>query len=132
LATVGAPAHEPVKPKDGPLGMKFVPLPKGSFYMGWDGKKKGEKTKTKENFGIAVHTVTQSQWQVVMGNNPSIFSRDDAFKDKGNDITDEELKWFPVEMVSWDDAQEFIKKLRVGSWRKGRSCRTRSVGNAGW
>ena len=27
------------------------------------------------------------------------------------DISDEELKLFPVEQVSWDDAQAFIKKL---------------------
>ena len=27
---------EPPKPKDGPLGMKFVPMPKGAFYMGWN------------------------------------------------------------------------------------------------
>ena len=27
---------EPPKPKDGPLGMKFVPLPKATFYMGRD------------------------------------------------------------------------------------------------
>ena len=26
-------------------------------------------------------------------------------------ISDDEVKWFPVELVSWDDAQEFIKKL---------------------
>jgi hypothetical protein len=24
---------QPAKPKDGPLGMKFVPLPKATFYM---------------------------------------------------------------------------------------------------
>ena len=55
------------KPKDGPLGMKFVPLPKGTFYMGWNGEKGSTKqTEIKEDFEIAIHTVTQGQWQEVM------------------------------------------------------------------
>jgi len=41
--------------------------------------------------------VTQEQWQAVMGNNPSHF--------KGE-------KNLPVERVSWEDCQDFIKKLR--------------------
>ena len=36
--------------------MTFVRLPKGTFYMGWDGEKNGEKTEIKEDFEIAVHT----------------------------------------------------------------------------
>src|SRR5580704_16116031 len=79
--------------------------------MGWDGKKKGVKTEIKEDFEIAIHTVTQGQWQAVMGKNPSKFSRDGKGKDKVKDIPDEDLKQFPVESVSWNDAQEFIKKL---------------------
>jgi eukaryotic-like serine/threonine-protein kinase len=55
--------------------------------------------------------VTQGQWQDVMGKNPSYFSRDGRGKKKVKDIKDEELKLFPVERVSWEDAQEFIKKL---------------------
>src|ERR1700688_4078075 len=77
---------EPPKPKDGPLGMKFVPLPKATFYMGWDGPNKGVKTEIKEDFEIAVHTVTQEQWQAVMGNNPSAFSRAGGGKDRVKDI----------------------------------------------
>jgi formylglycine-generating enzyme required for sulfatase activity len=119
LAAVGAPARKPVKPKAGPLGMKFVPLPKATFYMGWDGKKKGVKTEIKEDFEIAVHTVTQGQWQAVMGNNPSWFSRDGLGKFKVKDIKDEELKQFPVENVSWDDTQKFIKKLNEKEKGKG-------------
>ena len=46
---------------------------------------------------MGVYTVTQEQWQEVMGKNPSHF--------KGE-------KNLPVEQVSWDDCQEFIKKLR--------------------
>jgi len=111
---------QPAKPKDGPLGMKFVPLPKATFYMGWDGTKgSAKKTKIKADFEIAIHTVTQSQWQEVMGNNPSYFSRDGVGKDKVKDIKDEDLKHFPVEMVSWNDAQEFIKKLNKKEKGKG-------------
>jgi len=112
LAVVGAPAPERVKAKDGPLGMKFVSLPKGTFYMGWNGEKgSAKKTEIKEDFEIAIHTVTQGQWQEVMGKNPSRFSRDGLGKQKVKDIKDEELKMFPVESVSWDEVQEFIKKL---------------------
>jgi len=122
LAAVGAPAPERVKANDGPLGMKFVFLPKGTFYMGWQGAMRGKdremiaeikgiKAEIKEGFEIGVHTVTQGQWQAVMGSNPSSFSRNGEEKDKVADIKDEELKLFPVESVSWDDAQAFIKKL---------------------
>jgi formylglycine-generating enzyme required for sulfatase activity len=45
------------------------------------------------------YEVTQAQWQKVMGNNPSTFSS------CGENC--------PVEQVSWDDAQEFIKKLNA-------------------
>src|SRR4029077_17171790 len=43
------------------------------------------------------YTVTQEQWQTLMGNNPSLF--------KGE-------KNLPVETVSWNDCQKFVKKLR--------------------
>jgi formylglycine-generating enzyme required for sulfatase activity len=104
---------EPPRPKDGPLGMKFVPLPKATFYMGWDSetKTRGTKKEIEQDFEIAVHTVTQAQWQELMGNNPSHFSRAGEGKDRVKDIADADLKQFPVERVSWDDAQEFIKKL---------------------
>src|SRR5262249_11785843 len=56
--------------------MTFVRLPKGTFYMGWNGAKgSAKKTEIKEDFEIAVHAVTQGQWQAVMGTNASMFSR---------------------------------------------------------
>jgi formylglycine-generating enzyme required for sulfatase activity len=131
-SAVGASAPaEPPKPKDGPLGMKFVPLPKGTFYMGWNGEKgSAKKTEIKEGFEIAMYTVTQGQWQEVMGNNPSWFSRDGKGKDKVKDIKDEDLKQFPVESVSWEDAQEFIKKLNEKE--KGRGYLYRLPSEAEW
>ena len=64
LATVGTAQAQPPQPKDGPLGMKFVPLPKGTFYMGWNGQKgSAKKTEIKEDFEIAVHHVRHDQVQ---------------------------------------------------------------------
>jgi formylglycine-generating enzyme required for sulfatase activity len=115
-----AEAGGPPKPKDGPLGMKFVPLPKGTFYMGWAGAKgSAKKTEIKADFEIAIYTVMQGQWQEVMGNNPSHFSRQGRGKNKVKDIKDEDLKHFPVEQVSWDDVQEFLKKLNAKEKGKG-------------
>jgi len=131
FAAVGAPAPDHGKAKDGPLGMKFVPLAKATFYMGWNGEKgSAKKTEIKEDFEIAIHTVTQGQWQEVMGKNPSWFSRDGGGKEKVKDIKDEELKLFPVERVSWEDAQEFIKKLNEKE--KGRGYVYRLPSEAEW
>jgi formylglycine-generating enzyme required for sulfatase activity len=112
----GCQPADAVLERDTSVLMTFVRLPKGTFYMGWgqlfwDGKKKGVKTEIKEDFEIAVHDVTQGQWQAVLGDNPSWFSRKGNGRTDVLDISDEELKLFPVESVSWNDAQEFLKKL---------------------
>jgi formylglycine-generating enzyme required for sulfatase activity len=108
---MGCQPADAILERDDSVLMTFVRLPKGAFYMGWDGERKGVKTEIKEDFEIAVHDVTQGQWEAVMGSNPSWFtrSRDGAFYVK--DVSDEELKLFPVDSVSWEDAQEFIRKL---------------------
>ncbi len=108
----GCEPADSVLKRDNSILMTFVRLPKGTFYMGWNGTPgSAKKTEIKEDFEIAVHTVTQGQWQTVMGNNPSWFSRERSGREHVLNISDEELKLLPVENVSWDDAQEFIKKL---------------------
>ena len=84
--------------------MKFVWIPPGSFVMGSPKQEKERfedetqhKVTLTKGFYMGVYTVTQEQWKLVMGNNPSHF--------KGE-------KNLPVDMVSWNDCQEFIKKLR--------------------
>ncbi len=118
--TVGRKGCEPadaVLERDDSILMTFVRLPKGTFYMGWEGRKdvkferKGVKTEIKEDFEIAVHDVTQGQWEAVMGGNPSWFRPDGGGSAFIKDVSDEELKLFPVEQVSWDDVQQFIQKL---------------------
>jgi formylglycine-generating enzyme required for sulfatase activity len=65
------------------------------------------------HFYIGVYPVTQRQWQTVMGSNPSYFSRTGGGKDNVKGISDADLANFPVEQVSWDDVQEFLKKLNA-------------------
>src|SRR5262249_42663771 len=68
----GCQPPDAILERDNSVLMTFVRLPKGTFYMGWDGTKgSARKTEIKEDFEIAVHDVTQGQWEAVMGKNPS-------------------------------------------------------------
>lgn len=60
--------------------------------LGTDNK---EHQVTLSSFSIGRAPVTQKEWKAVMGSNPSHF--------KGDDL--------PVESVSWEDCQKFIRKL---------------------
>jgi uncharacterized protein (TIGR02996 family) len=94
------------------IGMEFVLVPRGSFWMGGRGGKPGEKrVEMPHEFYLGVHPVTQGQWQAVMGTNPSWFSRTGGGKDTVKKIAAADLQQFPVENVSWEDAQEFTRKL---------------------
>jgi len=90
----GGKSQPAQKPFTNSIGMGFVWVPAGS---GEDVDLFAcEKWKTVSSpFYLGKYEVTQRQWEAVMGNNPSNF--------KGPDL--------PVEQVSWDYAQEFIKKL---------------------
>jgi formylglycine-generating enzyme required for sulfatase activity len=81
------------------IGMKFRLIQPGSFMMGSDkgdpDEKPAHKVTLTKRFYMGVYEVTQEEWEKVMGSNRS------RFKGPKN----------PVEMVSWEDAQEFIRKL---------------------
>ena len=90
-------------------GVKFrmIAVEGGSFMMGatsgqGDDARENEKPAHKvtvDDFYIGETEVTQELWFAVMGNNPSSFKSDDGS--------------LPVENVSWDEVQIFIKKLNV-------------------
>jgi formylglycine-generating enzyme required for sulfatase activity/serine/threonine protein kinase len=94
------------------IGMEFVLVPKGKSWLGGGGSKPGDReVEIKEDFYLGKYEVTQEEWQKVMGANPSHFSREGTAKDALKDIPDEDLKRFPVDMVSWDEAQLFLARL---------------------
>jgi formylglycine-generating enzyme required for sulfatase activity len=95
------------KPYKNSLGIEFVPIPEGEFQMGCTksdtecnyNEKPQHTVKISKSFYIGKFEVTQGQWKMLMGNNPS------GFQECGENC--------PVESVSWNDAQEFIKRLCV-------------------
>jgi formylglycine-generating enzyme required for sulfatase activity len=93
------------------LGMKLVLLPRGTFWMGDQGSQ--AQVAIPHDFYLGAFPVTQGQWQAVMGSNPSWFSRSGRGADKVKGISEADLKQFPVEQVSWDDMQEFLKQLNA-------------------
>lgn len=70
-------------------GIVFRLVPAGSF------DREGKPVTLTKNFYAGKFEVTQAQWQAVMGNNPSHFNGSDH----------------PVEQVSWEDCQEFLRQL---------------------
>jgi formylglycine-generating enzyme required for sulfatase activity len=92
------------------IGIKLVLIPKGTFMMGSpeseQGRDKDEETQHEvtisKDYYLGVYEVTQTQYEKVMGKNPSYFQGAVV----GNENAD-----LPVENVSWNDAVEFCKKL---------------------
>jgi formylglycine-generating enzyme required for sulfatase activity len=92
--------------------MEFVLVPKGNSWLGGGGGSPGDKEVViARDFYLGKYEVTQEEWKKVTGFTPSSFSRTGAGKDKVKDIADAELNLFPVEHVSWDDAQVFLERL---------------------
>ena len=83
-------------------GMEFVWVPAGAFRMGstsseaFSNEPPLTQVRISRGFWLGQHEVTQAEWQAVMGTNPSRFSG---------------CGQCPVEQVSWNDAQEFIRSL---------------------
>ena len=83
------------------LNMSFVWIPRKCFQMGdiWGDGSADERPVHQAcvgGFWMGQYEVTQEQWEKVMGNNPSGFRRG------GN---------YPVESVSWNDVQDFLRRL---------------------
>ncbi len=88
------------------ITLQLVLILAGKFQMGSDTSDEDhndDETQYEANiskpFYLGKYQITQAQWEVVMGYNPS--------KIKGHDL--------PVTNVSWDDCQKFINNLNADS-----------------
>ena len=91
----------------GGTAMDFIWMGPGTFTRGSPETENGrfsnegprhEVTLT-TGFYLGKYEITQSQWEAVMGDNPSYFQSPDR----------------PVEQVSWDDVQTFIQRLNAST-----------------
>jgi formylglycine-generating enzyme required for sulfatase activity len=100
-----AEADKRAKEKAEVMNIEMVYVQGGTFTMGCTGEQGNDcypgegpvHQVTLSNFYMGKYEVTQAQWKAVMGSNPSNF--------KGDNL--------PVEKVSWNDVQEFIRKLNA-------------------
>jgi len=102
-ARLGLPVETAVD-LGGGVKLELVLVPAGRFRMGSPVEEKDREADEKQHwvmisrpFYFGKYEVTQEQWEKVMGANPSVFK---AAKS-------------PVENFSWDDFQEFLKKLNA-------------------
>ena len=89
------------------VGMVLVPIPAGEFMMGSPESEKGgqdsehqHRVRITKPFYLAMTEVTQKQWETVMGTTP--WKGEKHVKEGPN---------FPATHVSWEDAQEYCRKL---------------------
>jgi formylglycine-generating enzyme required for sulfatase activity len=83
------------------VGMEFVLIPAAEFTMGADDSpslRPSHRVTISQPFYLGKYEVTQAQWVAIMGKNPSRFTGDPHL---------------PVENVSWNEVQEFIRQLNT-------------------
>ena len=97
------------------VGMKLILIPAGEFVMGPAADEKGRDAKELQHrvritkpFYLGAYEVTQAEYQAVTGKNPSEFA---ASGSKNAEVAGIRTEQFPVEYVSWDDANAFCRQL---------------------
>src|SRR5262249_32259266 len=97
------------------ISLRLALVPPGHFLMGSPSGEPGRLDHERQHeveitkpYWLGVFPVTQRQWRAVMRNNPSGFR---AGGDRAHLVAGMKTGDFPVEQVSWDDAQAFLDRL---------------------
>jgi formylglycine-generating enzyme required for sulfatase activity len=111
IALGGARSNAALSKKGDRLQLEMVAIPSGSFLMGAPATEPHSKDDERPQhqvtipaFQIGRYPITQRQWQMVMGSNPSHFQGDNL----------------PVEQVNWSQSVEFCQKLSALTGQKYR------------
>jgi formylglycine-generating enzyme required for sulfatase activity len=102
------------------IGLELVRIPAGSFTMGspetfragQPNERPQHKVTLTRPFLLGKHEVTQAQWEAVMRSNPYTLDRSNPFYNLPGMAKRITKPTHPA-TVSWNDAQEFIKRLNA-------------------
>jgi len=104
------------------LGMKLALIPPGEFQMGSPESEAGRgrdepqhRVRITKPFYLSVDEITQSEFERVMGRNPSWFSNTGGPAEAATGV---DTSRYPVENVTWYDAVEFCNKLSEQDGRR--------------
>lgn len=100
------------------IGFELVLIPAGSFVMGSGSdiqdagasEQPAHKVSISKPFYLGKYEVTQTQWEAVMGSSPFTLDRSNSFYNPPGMAARLRKPTNPA-TVSWNDAQEFIKRL---------------------
>src|SRR5262249_18752508 len=103
LIVLSRPVQPALQDTKNPVAIEFVKIAPGEFMMGCSvgdidcnaDERPIHQVQITKPFEIGKYEVTQTQWQSVMGSNPSTMKGDDR----------------PVETISKGEAEQFINKL---------------------
>ena len=118
LLLAGVPPCAPIRASG--IGMDLALIPAGAFRMGSpvrESRRMADEqlhpVRITRAFWMGVHAVTQAQFQAVTGSNPSHFVPD---------LDEADTSRFPVESVTWEQADQFCRALtrrervEAGGW----------------
>ncbi len=104
------------------LGMKLALIPPGEFQMGSpkfednrDRDEQRHRVRITQPFRLGVYEVTQTEFEHVMGRNPSYFSNSGGQAEAATGV---DTSRHPVDSVTWYDAVEFCNKLSEKEQRR--------------
>jgi formylglycine-generating enzyme required for sulfatase activity len=118
------------------IGMKLVLVPTGKFTMGSAtteadrGDDEAQHTvEITKPYYMSANLVTQEEYTKVMGKNPSWMSASGSARQKVKGL---DTSQFPVDNVSWRDAQQFCDRLSAMDRKAGKSRQYRLPTEAEW
>jgi formylglycine-generating enzyme required for sulfatase activity len=114
------------------LGMKLIRIEPGVFVMGAPENEAGRQPQETPHevaitkaFYLGKFEVTQGEYEMLMGQNPAAFGPNGQGRQRAGGL---DTRRFPIEMITWNEAKEFCRRLTDKERSEGRIGASMSYG----